>query len=69
MKRYGIRGTLPPQDPMRAAHLLGDDWQWERWYGTKEEREQAYAEMQGQFSYYRKGDKPSQVLERLEREA
>ena len=34
MKRYGIRITLPPGDPFRAAHLLGDDWASHRWFDT-----------------------------------
>lgn len=66
MKKYGIRGSLPPGDPLRAPHLLGDDWQWERWYETRAERDKAYGELQHQFRYYRKGDRPSQVLERLD---
>ncbi len=67
MKKFGIRGTLPPQDPMRAAHLLGEDWQWERWYDTREARDQAYTELQQPFAYYRQGDQPSQLLSCIER--
>ena len=68
MKRFGIRGTLPPDDPMRAPHLLGDDWHWERWYDTREARDQAYAQLQAHFIYNRQGDDPSQQLTCMERE-
>ena len=27
MKNYGIKLTLPEGDPMRNAHLLGEDWE------------------------------------------
>lgn len=68
MKQFGIRGRLPPGDPMRAAHLLGEDWEWTRWYASEAERDAAYAEMSGQFTYYRRGDRPSLLLTRIERE-
>lgn len=66
MKKYGIRGKLPEGDPMRMPHLLGDDWQWERWYPDRTERDAAYENMQAHFTYYRMGDWPSQVLEKVE---
>lgn len=69
MKRYGIRGRLPPGDPMRAAHLLGEGWEWTRWYESEAERDAAFADMHEQFSYYRRGDQPSQVLSKTERDA
>jgi len=69
MKRYGIRGRLPPGDPMRAAHLLGEDWEWTRWYESEAERDAAFADMHEQFRYYRRGDQPSQVLSKIERDA
>lgn len=68
MKQYGIRGRLPPGDPMRAAHLLGEDWEWTRWYPSEAERDAAYAQMSGQFAYYRRGDRPSLLLTKIERE-
>jgi hypothetical protein len=67
MKEYGIRGRLPPGDPMGAAHLLGEDWEWTRWYASEAERDGALAEMLEQFQYYRRGDRPSQTLSKIER--
>lgn len=66
MKKYGIRGQLPPGDPMRAPHLLGDEWGWTRWYDTAQARDEAYSRMAEQFKYYRLGDRPSVVLSKLE---
>lgn len=66
-KRYGIRITLPPGDPLRAPHLLGPDWESFRWFETAEERDRALAEMQAQLEYYRAGDLPSQVLSKVQR--
>ncbi len=66
MKKYGIRGQLPPGDPMRAAHLLGEGWEWTRWYDSEQALNEAYAGMAEQFKYYRTGDRPSVVLTKLE---
>jgi hypothetical protein len=41
VKRFGIRMTLPSADPMRAAHLLGPDWEAFRWYGSAIDRDAA----------------------------
>ena len=46
MKRFGIHMTLPPSDPMRRAHLLGEAWDAYRWYRSAEERDAALAELQ-----------------------
>ena len=67
-KKYGIRITLPEGDPMRAPHLLGPDWESFRWFATREERDRAFEEMQEHLEYYRNGDEPSQVLEKVERD-
>lgn len=67
MKRFGIRVSMPSGDPMGAAHLLGDHWEYYRWYDTAEERDRALADMQRRVSYYRNGDQPSQELTRVER--
>lgn len=69
MKRYGIRVTAPAGDPMTAGHLLGDGWESHRWYRTEAERDHAYREMERQPVYYRRGDSPSVILERVERDA
>lgn len=65
-KRFGIRVTMPNDDPLAAAHLLGESWSSERWYATAEERDRAYADMDTQPPYYRRGDSPSVVLEKIE---
>lgn len=67
MKHYGIRITLPQGDTLRAAHLLGENWESFRWYDTAEERDAAFEDVQMQVAYYRKGDKVSQVVEKVER--
>lgn len=65
-KRFGIRVSLPADDPMRASHLLGD-WSSERWYSTAEERDRAYETTTKQLAYYRRGDIASQLVEKVER--
>ncbi|RMG29533.1 MAG: hypothetical protein D6721_05910 [Gammaproteobacteria bacterium] len=66
-KEYGIRGRLPEGDPMRAPHLLGEDWQWERWFSSREERDRMFEAMQAGLVYYRPGDRASVCLEKIER--
>ena len=68
MKRYGIKVSLPPGDPMRGAHLLGEDWEGLRWYDSAGERDRAYEQMQRQPAYYRSGDSPTQILSKVEQE-
>lgn len=65
--RFGIRVSMPADDPMALPHLLGDDWQGERWYASEEERDSALLKMQKQPPYYRKGDTPSVILEKISR--
>lgn len=67
MKKFGIRITLPPGNPLRASHLLGADWEGYRWFATEGERDRAHAMMLQPLQYYRPGDTPSQVLEKVER--
>jgi hypothetical protein len=67
-KKYGIRITLPPDDFLNAPHLLGEGWEGYRWYDTADERDRAYADMLRQPPFYRRGETPSQVLEKVERE-
>ena len=66
-QQFGIRVSLPHNDPLAAAHLLGEDWSGERWYSTADERDQAYSKMLKQPPYYRQGDSPSVVLEKIDR--
>jgi hypothetical protein len=58
-KRFGILVEMPENDPLRAPHLLGDDWSRTRWYDTEAARDSALEEMLTQPPYYRKGDTPS----------
>ena len=68
MKSYGIKITLPEDDPLRAAHLLGPDWAGYRWYDTEAERDDAFADMQEELLWYRKGDRPSQIVEKVQKD-
>ena len=66
-RRYGIRCTLPPDDPMSAPHLLGPDWESFRWYDSEQERDEAIAEFSREHIYSRKGDKPSVIYTKTNR--
>ena len=66
-KRYGIRCTLPPDDPMSAPHLLGPDWVAERWYDTEQERDEALTGFSDEHLYSRRGDKPSVIYTKINR--
>ena len=62
-KSWGIRLSLPENDPMRA--VLGDDWQEYQWFASEPAREDKLEQLRRQFVYYREGDRPSFVLERV----
>lgn len=64
-KTFGISVKMPENDPMAASHLLGDDWTGTRWYLTAEERDVAFDAMNNHPRYYRRGDTPSIVLEKI----
>jgi hypothetical protein len=51
---------------MRAEHLLGDNWEWTRWYEDEVKRDAALVELNSPFTYYRRGDRPSLVLSKIE---
>jgi len=63
---FGISVKMPEDDPMSAPHLLGEDWASARWFDTAEERDAAFVEMQNHPRYYRRGDLPSIVLEKID---
>lgn len=69
MKKFGIKVRLPNGDTMAASHLLGDSWESFRWFDTEEKRDEAYLAMEHQPPYYRKGDSPTVVLEKIEQDA
>ena len=64
--RWGIGVRLPAGDPLAMPHLLGDGWQSIRWFTSAAEREEALENMRLQPVYYRQGDTPSMVLERID---
>lgn len=66
-KRFGIRCTLPADDPMSAPHLLGPDWVAERWYATEQERDEALQDFASTHLYSRRGDKPSVIYTKVSR--
>jgi hypothetical protein len=63
--RFGIRVTMPARDSLRA--VLGNDWQKEHWFASREERDKALADMGQRHAYSRIGDTPSIVLTSIER--
>jgi hypothetical protein len=65
-KTFGIRLSLPEGDPMRQ--VLGDDWHQFQWFEDETARESRIEELTGRFVYYRKGDRPTFVIERIERD-
>ncbi len=65
-RRYGIRVTLPAEDSF--ARVLGTDWERLHWFFTEAERDRALADMQRRHDYSRRGDHPTVVFEKIERE-
>ena len=61
-RRYGIVVTMPPNDPLSAPHLLGEEWSGTRWFDSAEARDTALEAMRRQPRYYRYGDRPSVEL-------
>lgn len=68
-KPYGIIVNMPENDPMSAPHLLGESWVAHRWYNTEEQRDIAYDDMLRHPSNFRKGDKPSVQLTKVDPDA
>jgi hypothetical protein len=66
-KAWGIRLSLPADHPM--GDLLGEGWQEYQWFATEAARDSKLEQLERQFMYYRKGDRPSLVLERVNRPA
>jgi hypothetical protein len=62
---FGIRLSLPAGDPMRD--LLGSDWSEYQWFDSEEARDAKLSQLKDQFVYYRRGDRPTFVLERVQR--
>ncbi len=51
---------------MSAPHLLGDEWSGERWFESAEERDRVYSSMLKNPGNYRKGDRPSMQLSKID---
>ena len=64
---WGIRLSLPEDDPMRP--VLGVDWCQFQWFATQAERDAKIRQLTGPFAYYRSGDRPSYVIEKVTRDA
>ncbi len=47
--------------------LLGEDWAEFQWFDSEAAREAKLAQLKEQFVYYRRGDRPTFVLERVQR--
>ena len=63
-KPYGIRVSIAPTDTF--ARLLGPAWQRHHWFATREERDDALADMASEHLYSRQGDKPTLIYEAVE---
>lgn len=66
-KPFGVRVRLRPGDTF--TRLLGDTWQREHWYSTREERDKALADMASEHLYSRRGDRPTLLFEPIEHTA
>ncbi|MEL6447852.1 MAG: hypothetical protein AAFQ62_07930 [Pseudomonadota bacterium] len=61
---WGIRVTAPSTDPFNK--LVGGDWSREHWFIDAASRDAAFDQMRDRHSYYRIGDDPSIVLEKID---
>lgn len=57
---------MPQMDTMSADHLLGENWSSMRWYDSEQKRDLALAQMQRQPPWYRSGDAPTVLLEKVD---
>jgi hypothetical protein len=61
---FGIRIRARRNDPF--LKLVGEDWQREHWFATREERDAALAQMSGRYLYFRPGDAPTLEFEKVD---
>jgi hypothetical protein len=61
---YGIRVRLRADDTFR--NLLGDDWQKEHWFASRADRDAAFVQMSGRYVYFRPGDAPPMIFEKID---
>ncbi|MGB5209393.1 MAG: hypothetical protein WBO47_07900 [Gammaproteobacteria bacterium] len=64
---FGLRLSLPAGDTMSS--VLGEDWQSLEWFHTDQERARRIAELRTQFAYYRKGDRATYLIEKVDRDS
>ncbi len=57
--------TLPAGDTF--TRLLGEDWERIHWFASEQERDKNFGNMAERHGYYRKTDKPTQILEKIVR--
>ena len=65
-KNFGIKVTLPSSDPFN--NLVGKEWHREHWFSSLKERDDALLKMSGKYLYFRPGDKPSLVFEKIQKQ-
>ncbi len=61
---WGIRVSAPATDPFNK--LVGGDWHREHWFRERAERDAAFEQMRDRHGFYRIGDDPSIVLEKID---
>lgn len=66
-KHFGVRCTLPADDPFAAPHLVGPNWEAFRWFDTQGERDLFLADYAREHIYSRPGDKPAMVYTKVDR--
>lgn len=62
---WGIRVSLPDDDPF--VRLVGRAWEKFHWYPTEAERDRAFGNMTRRHPYYRIGDEPNLIYEKVRR--
>lgn len=60
---FGIRVSLRPSDPF--VRLVGADWHKLHWYASEAARDAALAEMSRRYPFFRVGDEPTLVFEKV----
>lgn len=68
-KQYGVKMTLPKLSTFRRENLLGGDFSAERWFDSEAARQKFLDSYQGDFLYYRIGDRPRYKYELVEKHA
>ncbi len=61
---WGLRLRLPEGDTFGA--ILGEDWETTEWFPSESARARRISELESQFVYYRKGDRPTLSWETID---